>query len=278
MTKRQKVPHLGVGLGWRPELAALAARRAGLGFFEVVAENVDRRLPPELDRLRERGAAVIPHGISLSLGGAELPDRSRVERLARLATRLGSPFVSEHVCFVRGGGLESGHLLPIPRTKEMLAVVVENVRSVQAELPVPIALENIATLFEWPDDEMDEAAFLTELLERTDALLLLDIANLHANARNLGWDPIAFLDRIPLERLAYVHVAGGEERRGLYHDTHAHPVPPTVLELLRELAARAPEANVLLERDNNFPAESEVEAELDAIASALASQRGVLHV
>ncbi len=273
------VPRLGVGLGWRPEVAGLASRRLP-GFVEIIAEGADHGVPRPVEELRERGVAVIPHGVTLSVGGSELPDRRCVERLARLATRLGSPFVSEHLCFVRGGGLDSGHLLPLPRTRESLEVVVENVRSVQAALPVPLVLENIAALFEWPGAEMDEATFLAEVLERTGALLLLDVANLHANARNLGWDAIAFIERLPLDRLAYVHVAGGEERRGYYHDTHAHPLPGSVYDLVAEVAARMPQPNVLLERDENFPDESELEGELDAIARAIATGacRRLLHV
>ena len=120
----------------------------------------------------------------------------------------------------------------------MLELLVANVSAAQEVLPVPLALENVATLLDWPHPEMDEATFLTEVLERTGALLLLDIANVHANARNHGWDPLAYLDRIPLDRVAYVHIAGGVEREGLYHDTHAHPIASPVFELLEELAAR----------------------------------------
>src|SRR5215204_6982037 len=104
------------------------------------------------------------------------------------ALPIWAPLVSEHVAFVRGGGLEAGHLLPVPRTREALAVLVANVRLAQAELGVPLALEHVAALLEWPAPELDEAAFLTELLERTGALLLLDLANTYANARNHGGD------------------------------------------------------------------------------------------
>ena len=133
---------------------------------------------------------------------------------------------------------------------------------------MPLALEHVAALLEWPAPELDEAAFLTELLERTGALLLLDLANLHANARNHGGDPLAFLDALPLERIAYVHVAGGVERDGLYHDTHAHPTPPAVLELVAELCSRRDPPGVMLERDDAYPPEAELAAELDAIAAA----------
>jgi uncharacterized protein len=263
-------PLAGVGIGWRPELAGFAARRDGLGFAEVVAESIHdgQPLPDGLAALLARGVPVVPHGVRLSLGSAEEPDPARVARLAGLAERLAAPLVSEHVAFVRGGGLEAGHLLPVPRTREALDVLAGNVRLAQAELPVPLALEHVAALLEWPAPELDEAAFLTELLERTGAWLLLDVANLYANARNHGGDPLAFLDALPLERIAYVHVAGGVERDGLYHDTHAHPTPPAVLDLVGEVCRRRDPPGVMLERDDAYPPEPELAAELDAIAAA----------
>jgi uncharacterized protein (UPF0276 family) len=156
----------------------------------------------------------------------------------------------------------------------MLEVVIENILQVEADLPVPIALENVSTLFEWPGAEMDEAAFLTEIMQRTEAMLLLDIENVYANARNLGFDPIAFLERIPLDRVAYVHIAGGIETAGIYHDTHAQPIPQDVIALLEELCARAAVPGVMLERDDCFPPEAELNAELDAMAAAI--HRGAL--
>ncbi|HEY7911022.1 MAG TPA: DUF692 domain-containing protein [Blastocatellia bacterium] len=261
---------LGRGIGWRPELAHSIERRAGLGFIEVVAENISpESVPRAIERLRERGAQVIAHGVTLSLGGAQLPDPRRLARLARISERLNAPFVSEHMAFVRAGGMESGHLLPLERTRESLDILVENVLAAKAALPVPLALENIASLFEWPAAEMDEATFISEALERTDTMLLLDVSNLYANARNHAWDAIDFLRRVPLERLAYVHIAGGITRRGLYHDTHAHAIPEGALNLLEELSALAPLPGVMLERDDHFPDETELALELDAIADAV---------
>lgn len=264
-------PSLGLGLGWRPELALMIERQRDLQFVEVLAEDFAdaSSLPVPIERLRDRGLTIIPHGVSLSLGGTEPLDRHWLEAFGRLATRLGSPLVSEHIAFVRAGGIEAGHLLPLPRTRAMLDLLVANVRQAQDLLPVPLALENVAAMLEWPDSEMDEATFLAEVLERTDALLLLDIANVHANSRNHGGDPLAYLDRLPLDRIAYVHVGGGVEHEGLYHDTHAHPVVPPVLDLLEELAARTALPGVLLERDDHFPSDTEVASELHAIRSAL---------
>ncbi len=263
---------LGLGVGWRPELALAISRRKNLQFVEIIAEHFQsaREIPPSIEQLRDRGIAVVPHGIRLSLGSAEPPDTNRLSQLEGIAQQFNSPLVSEHLAFVRAGDIESGHLLPVPRTRQMLEIVVENVRRAQDRLSVPLALENIATHFEWPEAEFDEADFLTEVLERSGALLLLDIENLYANSVNRGFDPVDVLRRMPLERLAYVHIAGGVERDGIYHDTHAHPIPAPVLQLLSELAGLTQIPGVLLERDEHFPDESEFDAELDRIANAAA--------
>ncbi|MCH0538982.1 DUF692 domain-containing protein [Streptomyces sp. MUM 203J] len=268
---------LGVGIGWRPEIADAVERLPGVDWVEVVAENVcPDHLPDALVRLRERGVTVVPHGVALGLGGSDRPDEARLARLADAATALGAPLVTEHIAFVRAGGertaspaLEAGHLLPPPRTREALDVLCENVRIAQDALPVPLALENIAALFSWPDEELTEGRFLAELVERTGVRLLIDVANLHTNRVNRGDDPLKALAELPLEAVAYVHVAGGVERDGVWHDTHAHPVPEPVLELLAELAARGTPPGVLLERDDDFPAEAELGAELTAIRTTV---------
>ncbi|GAB3154214.1 DUF692 domain-containing protein [Micromonospora sonneratiae] len=264
------LPDLGVGIGWRPDISGVVAELPGLRFVEVVAESIsaDGPLPDTLSALRARDVTVIPHGVRLSLGGAEPVEPARVAHLAQVAELLGAPLVSEHIAFVRAGGVEAGHLLPLPRTRDAVDAMVANVVRAQTELPVPIALEPIAAIFDWPDDEMDEAQFITEILDRTGAWLLLDIANVYANARNRGTDPVALLDRLPLERIAYTHVAGGAEHAGIYHDTHTDPVPTPVLDLIGELCARHRPPALLLERDGHYPPADLLRRELDAIAAA----------
>lgn len=264
-------PRLGIGIGWRPEID-LTVERLPVDFVEVLAENVSPGpLPESLTVLRGRGVPVIAHAVSLSLGGAEPVDRARVAHLAAVAEAVDAPLVSEHVAFTRAGGLDAGHLLPVPRTREALDVLVDNVKLAQAELPVPLALENIAALLDWPDNDLTEGQFLAELVTRTDCLLLIDVANLHANAVNLGTAPETFLDDLPLERLAYVHVAGGVLHDGLYHDTHSHAVPKEVLDTLAELCTRVDPPGVMLERDDAYPADADLAAELTAIRTVVES-------
>ncbi|WP_405929569.1 DUF692 family protein [Streptomyces griseus] len=268
---------LGIGIGWRPEIADEVEALAGIDWVEAVAENLCAdHLPDSLVRLRERGVTVVPHGVALGLGGADRPDPGRLAALAARAELLGTPLVTEHIAFVRAGGpltasprLEAGHLLPVARTWDALDVLCENVRIAQDSLPVPLALENIAALISWPGEELTEGQFLAELVERTGVRLLIDVANLHTNHVNLGQDPAKALDELPVEAIAYVHVAGGVEKNGVWHDTHAHPVSEPVLDVLAELRSRVDPPGVLLERDDAFPPGAELAGELDAIRATL---------
>ncbi|MFF4750354.1 DUF692 domain-containing protein [Streptomyces sp. NPDC002514] len=268
---------LGTGIGWRPEIADAVERMPGIDWVEVVAENVcPGHLPASLRRLRERGVTVVPHGVSLGLGGADRPDEDRLAALAERATGLDAPLVTEHIAFVRAGGpltasprLEAGHLLPVPRTRDALDVLCANVRRAQQALPVPLAVENIAALISWPGEELTEGQFLYELADRTGVRLLIDVANLHTNHVNRDEDPAKALAGLPLEAIAYVHVAGGFARDGVWHDSHAHPVPREVLDILTDLASRIRPPGVLLERDENFPEPAELERELAAIRTAV---------
>jgi uncharacterized protein len=287
---RSPVAGLGVGAGWRPAIAdeILAQSRTGMRFSEVVAENVSPAdLPASLVAARDAGLTVVPHGVTLGLAGAQHPDPARVDRLGDLAVALGSPLVSEHVAFVRSGEapagtdplhadvMEAGHLVPAARTTDSLAVLVDNVRATQARLPVPLALENIAATLAWPETSMDEPEFLTALTEATGCFFLLDVANLHATCSALGGDPRELLGRMPLDHVAYIHVAGGfTDTDGVYWDTHAHDMTDDVLDLLTHvMELLGPDGPpVLLERDSDVDAEV-VRAELTRVRHAVQSAR-----
>lgn len=277
---------LGVGAGWRPGIAdeLLEQTHAGMRFSEVVAENVSPdRLPDRLTEALRAGLTVVPHGVTLGLAGGAAPDPVRLDRLAALAVAMDAPLVSEHVAFVRAGPpaagtdalhadvLEAGHLVPAARTADALAVLVDNVRAAQARLPVPLALENIAATLAWPETSMDEPEFLTALTAATGCFFLLDVANLHATCSALGGDPREQLARMPLEHVAYIHVAGGfTDTAGVYWDTHAHDMTDDVLDLLAHVVDLLGPGGppVLLERDTDVDA-GVVRSELDRVRSAL---------
>lgn len=263
-----------MGLGWRRELAAdLLASPEVVDFVEVVAEScyVQAKLRREAVAL-SRLWPVALHGVKLSLGSAEGLDDERARQLGALARELRPPVISEHVAFTRGRSREIGHLTPLPRTREAVAVVARNVARARRFLPdVPLLLENVAATFGWPDDEMDEASFYQEVVAATDCALLLDLGNLWANAINEGLDPHEVLRRMPLERVAMVHLAGGEWDHGFYLDTHAAPVGEPVLGLLGALTRWRGPVPVLLERDAGFGPFEALRGELERIREVVAT-------
>ncbi|HWC38710.1 MAG TPA: DUF692 domain-containing protein, partial [Acidimicrobiales bacterium] len=264
----------GLGVGWRPELALAIDRRRDVSFIEVMAESIDpRRVPEALDNLRARGTEVVVHGVTLGLGDATPPARHRLDHLNRVAERLDATLISEHVAFVRAGHHEAGHLLPLPFTSAAADIVIENIQMAQHELALPLALENIASLVTWSSSEMTEVDFLDRVLGQTRCPMLLDVSNLFASMVNHGVVLEEWLSTMAAHQVAYAHVGGGHyDRTGLYHDTHAHPVPQPVYDLLDRITSELCVPAVLLERDEGFD-RGDVGSELDALARLLERDR-----
>ncbi len=158
--EQARMERLGLGIGWRSEIDLTVERLAGVELRRGHRREHPSHVPAHVAAGAARSAAlpVIPHGVSLGVGGAEPPSAATLAHLAACAQALDAPLVSEHLAFVRAGGVEAGHLLPVPRTRDALKVVAQNVRQAQDALPVPLALENVAAIFGWPEDELDRRA------------------------------------------------------------------------------------------------------------------------
>jgi uncharacterized protein (UPF0276 family) len=264
------IDRLGVGLGYRPELhAKIEAQRAELDFVEVITESCFR--PAEAERLAQlaRSLPVICHGLHLSVGTAEPLDEGYLSELRSVRAQLRPGWLSDHLAMTRAGQVELGHLAPLEFTGETVELVTDKVRQLTRKLG-PFLLENITYYFALPSAEMTEAEFIAAVLEAADCGLLLDLNNLYVNSRNHGYDPYAFLDRIPLHRVVEVHLAGGLRRGDLWVDTHGEAVPEEVWAYLAYVCARTDVPAVLLERDQNFGAFEDLAAELRRARSILA--------
>ena len=259
-----ELPFLGAGVSFREAWRWEVIRHRGeLGAVECMPEDVAGAAGMRDLVLMRDAVPILLHGIGLSLGSAEGLDAERVRHTARVAEAVSPPWFSEHIAFTRAGGFEIGHLTPLPFTREAVATVARNVGTLKRSLPgLPILLENIAYPFVLPDAEMSEAELVRAVVEEADAGLLLDLENVHANARNHGYDPIAYLESLPLERVAEVHLAGGVVHGGQYVDSHTRPVPEESWALLEWLVSRAPVRAVIVERDDELPPFADLLAEV----------------
>jgi len=257
-TRADAAPALGVGLGFRRDLADALARRLPdeIEWIEVAPENYagsGGHLRRRLEEARDR-YPVVAHGLSLSIGSTDPLDRAHVARVRRFLRETGARWFTDHLCFTSHGGVQMHDLLPLPFTREAVRHVTRRARAVADALEVPFGLENVSYYTPFGRPEMDEATFLTEVLEGADCGLLLDVNNVYVNSVNHGFDPRAFIERLPLGRVMQIHVAGHTvEAPDLIVDTHGEPIADPVYELLDWTLARTGPKPILLERDFDVP-------------------------
>lgn len=249
----EQIPVFGSGLGYRPEIRHEIYDHADeIDVLEVITERYTDGRRDELEELSERWA-VIPHGVSLSIGTVGLLDREHLRRIRLVTEITGAPYYSEHLCFTQVPGIELGHLAPLWLTEPVLRSTIDHVHQVQNELARPLVLENVTYLFEVPNAAMRQAEFFAKLVEATGCGVLLDVTNVYINSVNHGFDPDEFLDEMPLENVVHVHLAGGYWEDDVLIDGHSHPVPEEVWALFDVLASRAGVKTVILEHDTDFP-------------------------
>ncbi|TMH78927.1 MAG: DUF692 domain-containing protein [Betaproteobacteria bacterium] len=266
---------LGFGLGLRPpHYTQIVETRPEVGWFEITSENfmVPGGRPLHwLDRIRS-DYPIAMHGVSLSIGGTDPLDQQHLAGLQGLQRRVQPAWISDHLCWtgVAGGNLHD--LLPLPYNEAVLAHVVDRVRRVQDRLGSRILLENVSSYVSYPSSQLTEWDFLAEVAQRADCLILLDVNNIYVSSVNHGFDPLVYLDAIPVARVRQIHLAGHQRRDdGLIVDTHDAPIAEPVWRLYEHARRRFGDVATMIERDENIPALAELLKELDRARSIAAS-------
>lgn len=259
---------LGYGLGLRTEYYdVILDQLPQVDWFEIISENymVDGGKPLHyLDRIREH-YPIVMHGVSLSIGGTDPLNKNYLKRLKQLIDYAQPQWVSDHLCWTTHGGYNSHDLLPLPCTEEAIKHVVGRLEQVQDFLGQRILLENASTYLTFDNAEMTEWDFYREVVERADSLMLLDVNNIYVCARNHGFDPIEFLDSMPIDRVTQMHVSGHSDFGDYVIDTHDHPVVEPVWQLFAEALKRFGPVSSMVERDDRFPPFAELMAELQTM-------------
>jgi hypothetical protein len=278
-------PLHGAGLGLRrehlPDLMALpdAQLTDAIDFLELAPENwldMGGARRKALRAMAER-RPLVAHGLSLNLGGPAPLDEIFLKRVKRFLDEYRIDLYTEHLSWCA----DDGHLydlLPIPFTADAVRHVAQRIRRTQDILERPIAIENASYYVAPAIAEMHETDFIRAVLDEADCGLHLDVNNVYVNSVNFAFDPYAFIDAMPAERVVYLHMAGHyREAEDLIIDTHGADVIEPVWTLLEHAYRVVGTAPTLLERDFNLPPLADLLPEVERIRALQSKTEALRH-
>lgn len=274
------------GAGLKPDhYRAILENHPDVGWFEVHAENyMGAGGPPHhfLERVRADYPLSV-HGVGLSIGSVDGMTPGHLQRLRKVVDRYQPFLVSEHLAWSTHAGAFFNDLLPLPYTYATLDLVARHVDEAQEMLGRELVIENPSTYLRFEAEEMSETDFLRELSRRSGCGLLLDINNVFVSAANHGFDPHAYLDSFPVDRVREIHLAGHETQSAdidghtLLIDTHDRVVADAVWDLHRRVIARLGGRPTLIEWDAAIPPWPLLAAEVARADAALQAAAGTRH-
>jgi uncharacterized protein (UPF0276 family) len=270
-------PFGGFGLGLRRthyEDFLSDASRVPVDFVEVISENYmieGGRQLRILEEVRERHPVIL-HGVSMSIGSAGGLDDDYLARLKALADRIDPLWVSDHLCWTRTSAHNSHDLLPLPLTGEALDAVCANIDHAQNTLGRAMLFENPSSYLTFPEDEITEWEFLSEMVRRTGCYMLLDVNNIYVASQNHGFSATDYLAGLPLDRVRQIHLAGHDpatQDRPVIIDTHDREVSDPVWVLYAKAMQMIDQpVATMIERDEHIPPLAELLTELDRARGA----------
>lgn len=265
---KKELPTLGVGLGLRREIADdIFKNHQQIDWLEINPENYMGTGGSASMRLKLAKAAfpLVSHGLNLSIGSSDELNQQYLHDLKSLLDSINAPWWSDHLSFSSIDGRYLHDLFPLPLTREVVNHIVRRIKTVQDFIGRPFLLENISYYMHVPGSQFEESVFISEIIEKADCGLLLDVNNVYVNATNLNFDAHEYVNSLPLERVVQIHVAGHKNDSGQIIDSHGEAVIEPVFELLKYVLSKTDAKGILLERDQNFPHFSELMLELSQI-------------
>ena len=264
------MPSLGFGLGLRTQhYQHVLDHRPNVDWFEALSENymVEGGKPKfYLQQIRQHYPIVL-HGVSLSIGSSDPLDNKYLKALEKLIREVEPEWISDHLCWTGIEATNTHDLMPLPYTEEAIAHVANRIDQVQNRLKRQLLIENVSSYVSYGASVMSECEFYSAVVERADCLMLLDINNIYVSARNHDFDASDFIQGIDPNRVQQIHLAGHTDNGDHVIDTHDHDVRDEVWELYDEALRRFGFVSTMIERDDDIPAFSEMESELDIARS-----------
>jgi uncharacterized protein len=245
-----------VGIGLRtPHYRELLDSLPPIGWLEVHSENYfgDGGQPLFfLEKFRSHYPLSL-HGVGLSLGSTDPLNPVHLRKLKSLVERFEPGLVSDHLCWSSVGGQFLNDLLPLPYTEEALKHIVTRIGEAQDFLRRPIVLENVSSYLQYKHSTIPEWEFVAEVSRRAGCGILLDVNNIYVSAQNHHFDPLIYIDAIPIDAVKEIHLAGFDSNGECLIDTHGKPVFDAVWPLYAHAIERIGPTPTLIEWDSDIP-------------------------
>jgi hypothetical protein len=247
-------PLVPVVLECRPEL---------IDYVEIAYEQL--RHAPQSASIQS-SIPVVLHCASMSVAGFVPPTADTLSAISGEALRMRTPWIGEHLAFISADRLQDGAGSdPISLTytvcpqlsERTVDRVVHNLNRLRAEMPVPIIVENSPQYFQIPGSTMSMTDFIVAVLNKCKVDLLLDLTHFLITCINTARDPCRELCRVPLERVAELHISGISVQSGIAWDDHASPAPDAIFDMLSIVRERSRPRAVTFEYNwaTNLPVE-----------------------
>lgn len=267
---------IGVGINHRNQINQdILEHIDKIDCIEVYTEKFFIKDHDEIFKTILKKVPLILHGLDLSIGSADEIDSEYINNLQAVLCNTTYEWFSEHISLTKEDNTEVGHLMPIQFTDECCFNIVSKAKKINSLSLKPFLLENITYYYQMPGSTLNEAQFISKILNQADCGMLLDINNLYINAKNHNYDPFEFLDMIPVDRVVEIHLAGGSFKYNMLVDTHANPVSNEVWNLFEQAIKKVPFNCVIIERDSNLPRYSDLLEEV-SFTKSLLRKHGIL--
>jgi len=255
-----------IGIGFRKDFSEelLASEVLKPAFIELAPENwigMGGYWKKQLDKAAEK-YPITCHGLSLSIGSPDDLDLDFLHKIKKFIKQYNVQIYSEHLSYAKCDNAHLYDLLPIPFRKDAVKHIISRIKQVQDVLEMPLAIENVS-YYTPVAAEMDEATFISEIVNGSGCNMLLDVNNVYVNSFNHKYNPKEFITKLPLDKVAYIHMAGHEQISDtVIIDTHGEAVIDQVFDLFEYATALLKPVPVLLERDFNIPEVEELQGEI----------------
>jgi len=271
----------GAGLGFRRDLTddLINVQEGAPNFVEFAPENwVDMGgfWGRKLDKIVGK-YPILCHGLSLSIGSPDPLDWEFLKKVKNFFKEIPVQVYSEHLSYSKCDNAHLYDLLPIPFREDAVNHVVKRIKQVQDFLERPLAIENVS-YYTPVAPELDESTFIKSIIEESGCNMLIDVNNVYVNAFNHNYNAKEFIEKLPLEKVVYIHMAGHEQiQPDLIIDTHGQPIIDPVYDLFEWTIERIKPVPVLLERDFNIPKFKELQFEMNKLQEIMNKKWEVHH-